>query len=141
MGFKENTLPYRMIHAISKKAYSQCDHIAVSSKPFFEYLEKINGISKNRMSYLPQFASADMLDMDFSKKPDNHFDFLYIGNIGKAQDMKCLISAIARLKDRMDTTFHIIGSGSDFESTKALAQKLGTDKIIKFYGANHSVKL
>ncbi len=134
MGFKENTLPYRMIHAISKKAYSQCDHIAVSSKPFFEYLEKTNSISRNQMSYLPQFASADMLDRDFTKKPDNHFDFLYIGNIGKAQDMNCLISAIARLKTRTDTTFHIIGSGSEFESTKLLAKNLGADKIIKFYG-------
>ena len=39
------------------------------------------------------------------------------------------------MKDRNDVTFHIIGNGSEFESTKELAHKLGADKIIKFYGS------
>ena len=87
------------------------------------------------MSYLPQYASEDMLNMDFHKAPNGHFDFLYIGNIGMAQDMSCMIKAIAELKDRDDVTFHIIGNGSEFESTKEIAHKLGADKIIKFYGS------
>lgn len=135
MGFKEKSLPYKIIHSISKKAYRQCDHIAVSSTPFFEYLENVNSISQDKMSYLPQYASADMISRDFSKTPDGHFDFLYIGNIGKAQNMDCMIKAIAELKDRTDVTFHIIGNGSDFENTKALAEQLGADRIIKFYGS------
>lgn len=135
MGFKESNPLYGIIHHISKKAYKQCDHIAVSSKPFFEYLQNVNQIPRTKMSYLPQYASEDMLNMDFNKAPNGHFDFLYIGNIGMAQDMSCMIKAIAELKDRDDVTFHIIGNGSEFESTKELAHELGADKIIKFYGS------
>lgn len=135
MGFKERNPLYKIIHRISKRAYKQCDHIAVSSKPFFEYLERVNNIPRSKMSYLPQYASADMLNEDYTKAPDGHYDFLYIGNIGMAQDMSCMIKAISELRDRNDVTFHIIGNGSEFEKTETLAKKLGADRIIKFYGS------
>lgn len=134
MGFKEGTVFYKAINGISRYIYNQCDHIAVSSKPFFDYLEEVNGCDRSKMSYLPQFASSDMLKEDFTKEPDGHFDFLYIGNIGKAQDMPCMIKAISLLQDRNDVTFHIIGGGSEYESTVALANETGASKITKFYG-------
>ena len=134
MGFKEKTFAYRLIHIISKKAYQSADHIAVSSKPFSEYLHKVNDIDRRKMSYLPQFASENMLEMNLSKKPNGHFDFLYIGNIGKAQDIPCMIRAISRLKIRKDVTFHIIGNGSEYENMMRLAKKTGAIKIMKFYG-------
>ena len=134
MGFKEGTVFYKVINEISRYIYNQCDHIAVSSKPFFDYLEEVNGCDRRKMSYLPQFASSDMLKEDFTKEPDRHFDYLYIGNIGKAQDMPCMIKAISLLQDRDDVTFHIIGGGSEYESTVALANETGASKIIKFYG-------
>lgn len=134
MGFKENILAYRLIHAISKTAYQAADHIAVSSKPFFDYLNKVNGIDRRKMSYLPQFASEQMLHMDLSKKPNGHYDFLYIGNIGKAQNISCMIQAISKLKSRKDVTFHIVGNGSEYKNTVQLAKKTGAIEIIKFYG-------
>ena len=134
MGFKEGTVFYKSINQISKYIYNQCDHIAVSSKPFFDYLEEVNGCDRSKMSYLPQFASSDMLKEDFTKVPNGHYDFLYIGNIGKAQDMPCMIKAISLLKDRDDVTFHIIGGGSEYENTIAQAKATGADRITKFYG-------
>ncbi len=135
MGFKENTFLYNIIRSISRYVYQRCDHIAVSSKPFFEYLENVDLVDRNRMSYLPQFAQDEMLYEDFTKVPNNHTDFLFIGNIGKAQDMPTLIKAISLLKDRNDITFHIIGSGSEYDSTVSLAKKTGADKITRFYGS------
>lgn len=134
MGFKERTLPYRLITRISKYVYNNCDHIAVSSSPFFKYLEETDGCDRTKMSYLPQFASSDLLKEDHAKVPNGHYDFLYIGNIGKAQDMGCMIRAIAKLKDRQDVTFHFIGGGSAYEETQNLAKKTGANRIIKFYG-------
>lgn len=134
MGFKEGTPAYRLITKISQYVYRNCDHIAVSSKPFFQYLEDIDGCDRARMSYLPQFASSDLLKEDFTKAPNGHYDFLYIGNIGKAQDMGTMIRAIAQLKDRLDVTFHFIGGGSAYEDTQRLARETGAYRIIRFYG-------
>ena len=135
MGFKEGTFLYNIIRSISRYIYQRCDHIAVSSKPFFDYLETVDKVDRNKMSYLPQFAQDELLNEDYTKKADNHTDFLFIGNIGKAQDMPTLIKAISRLKDRNDVTFHIIGSGSEYDNTLSLAKDTKADKIIKFYGS------
>ena len=134
MGFKEGSFFYNIIKDWSGKIYRSCDHIAVTSKPFFTYLAKVDGVSRKKMSYLPQFASSEMLGMDFEKEKNGHWDFLYIGNIGNAQDMPCMIKAIAKLKEKKDITFHIIGGGTAFEATKRLAKETGAEKIIAFYG-------
>ncbi len=138
MGFRDGTVSYRLIHKWSSSIYRRCDHIAVSSKPFFEYLETVNGVERQKMSYLPQYASEELLEEDFSKTDSangkKHIDFLYIGNIGKVQNLDCLIRAAAVLKDREDVTFHIVGGGSEFENIVALAKEVGTERIITFYG-------
>lgn len=134
MGFRENTPFYKIINRISMYIYNQCDCIAVSSKPFLDYLEEVNGCDREKMCYIPQFASSSMLSEDFEKKPDGHTDFLYIGNIGKAQDMPCMIKAIAMLKERNDVTFHIIGGGSEYGNVLQMAKRTGADRVIKFYG-------
>lgn len=149
MGFREGTFSYRLIHKWSSRIYRQCDHIAVSSKPFFSYLEEVNGVDRAKMSYLPQYASEELLEEDFTKSmpgeaaanktgdaegSSHHTDFLYIGNIGKAQNLDCLVRAAAILKDREDVTFHMIGGGSEYESIVNLARETGADRIIRFYG-------
>lgn len=137
MGIREGTLPYRIIHAWSKHLYRSCDHIAVSSEPFFDYLEKVNGCDRRRMSYLPQYASEELLSENFEKDSiagEKHTDFLYIGNMGKAQNLDCLIRAVALLSDRNDITFHLVGGGSEAEALKVIAREMGADRRMVFYG-------
>lgn len=173
MSIKEGTLPYKMIHAWTKRIYRQCDHIAVSSNPFFHYMEEKNGIPRSKMSYLPQYADVGLLELDTRKiKPDEarsaqneetpvrsrnvqdseisvragnvqdseasgktaHVDFLFIGNIGKAQNLDCLMNAMTVFKGRNDVTLHMVGGGSEFENIKKMAEDLGLDDIVTFYG-------
>ncbi len=175
MSIKEGTLPYKLIHWWTKRIYRQCDHIAVSSKPFFQYMEEKNGISRDKMSYLPQYADVGLLELDtkkiassqfsqedkdgqidtaihadFDRKIDSdehvnhenqdmhgkntHTDFLFIGNIGKAQNLDCLMKAMTVFKGRNDVTLHMIGGGSEFENIQKLAQDLGIGDIVTFYG-------
>lgn len=141
MGINERNLAFPIIHAWSRLIYNACDHIAVSSKPFFTYLEKMNRVPLSRMSYLPQYADDALLRSDFIKQPDGHVDFLFIGNIGKAQKLDCLIRAMSVFKKREDdssvankVTLHIVGGGSDEERIRELTQRLGLTDRIRFYG-------
>lgn len=141
MGINERNPAFPIIHAWSRLIYNACDHIAVSSKPFFTYLEKTNRVSPSRMSYLPQYADDTLLLSDFTKQPDGHADFLFIGNIGKAQKLDCLVKAMSVFKKREDdssvahkVTLHIVGGGSDEERIRELAQRLGLTDRIRFYG-------
>mgnify|MGYP001721492428 FL=1 len=141
MGITESNPAFPLIHAWSRLIYNACDHIAVSSKPFFAYLEKTNRVPPSRMSYLPQYADDALLLSDFTKQPDGHVDFLFIGNIGKAQKLDCLIRAMSVFKKREDdssvahkVTLHIVGGGSDEERIRELTQRLGLTDRIRFYG-------
>lgn len=142
MGITERNPAFPIIHAWSRLIYNACDHIAVSSKPFFTYLEKMNRVPLSRMSYLPQYADDALLRSDFTKQPDGHVDFLFIGNIGKAQKLDCLIRAMSVFREKKDdsssvankVTLHIVGGGSDEERIRGLAQRLGLTDRIRFYG-------
>ena len=141
MGINERNPAFPIIHAWSRLIYNACDHIAVSSKPFFAYLEQTNRVPPSRMSYLPQYADDTLLLSDFTKQPDGHVDFLFIGNIGKAQKLDCLVKAMSVFKKREDdstvahkVTLHIVGGGSDEERIRELAHRLGLTDRIRFYG-------
>ncbi|MBF1005407.1 MAG: glycosyltransferase family 4 protein [Lachnospiraceae bacterium] len=142
MGINERNPAFPIIHAWSRLIYNACDHIAVSSKPFFAYLEKTNCVPPSRMSYLPQYADDKLLRSDFTKQPDGHADFLFIGNIGKAQKLDCLIRAMSVFGEKKDdsssvankVTLHIVGGGSDEERIRELAHRLGLTDRIRFYG-------
>lgn len=142
MGITESNPAFPLIHAWSRLIYNACDHIAVSSKPFFTYLEKMNRVPLSRMSYLPQYADDALLRSDFIKQPDGHVDFLFIGNIGKAQKLDCLIRAMSVFREKKDdsssvankVTLHIVGGGSDEERIRELAHRLGLTDRIRFYG-------
>ncbi|MBR6391511.1 MAG: glycosyltransferase family 4 protein, partial [Lachnospiraceae bacterium] len=149
MNIKEGTIAYKLIHAWTKRIYRQCDHIAVSSKPFFEYMEQVNGISRDVMSYLPQFGDGSLLNIDTAKRVANTgaggdgtscVDLLFIGNIGKAQCLDTLIRAMAVFKDDTQQSagahvhLHMVGGGSDYDRIRALSAELGLDDIITFYG-------
>ena len=142
MGITESNPAFPLIHAWSRLIYNACDHIAVSSKPFFTYLEKMNRVPLSRMSYLPQYADDALLLSDFTKQPDGHVDFLFIGNIGKAQKLDCLIRAMSVFREKKDdssseankVTLHIVGGGSDEERIRELTQRLGLTDRIRFYG-------
>ena len=94
------------------------------------------------MSYLPQYADDALLLSDFTKQPDGHVDFLFIGNIGKAQKLDCLIRAMSVFREKKDdsssvankVTLHIVGGGSDEERIRELAHRLGLTDRIRFYG-------
>lgn len=148
MGITERNPAFPIIHAWSRLIYNACDHIAVSSKPFFTYLEKMNRVPLSRMSYLPQYADDTLLLSDFTKQPDGHVDFLFIGNIGKAQKLDCLIRAMSVFKEKKDdsssaankVTLHIVGGGSDEERIRGLAHRLGLMDRIRFYGPKPAVE-
>ena len=142
MGITESNPAFPLIHAWSRRIYNACDHIAVSSKPFFAYLEQTNRVPLSRMSYLPQYADDALLLSDFTKQPDGHVDFLFIGNIGKAQKLDCLIRAMSVFREKKDdsssvankVTLHIVGGGSDEERIRELAHRLGLTDRIRFDG-------
>ncbi len=136
MHINEGTLPYKMIHSWTKRIYAQCDHIAVSSKPFFNYLNEVNGVPRDKMSYLPQYGDTKLIELDSAKSVEtgNSCDFVFIGNIGNAQNLETLIHAMKVFKERPDVKLNMVGGGTNLENIKKMTHDLRLDNNVIFYG-------
>lgn len=129
----EENIGFRLIKRISKYVYTQSDVVAGQSTSFLPYLKVVHGISDDKLVYLPAFADEKYLEIDFT--PENDIvDFVFLGNMGKAQNLGAVVSAIELIKDVPGFMVHFVGDGSCMEEIKGLVRDKGLEEIVCFYG-------
>lgn len=124
---------FKIIKKFSKYLYSQCDAISVTSKPFIKYFNIEHLIPLDKISYIPQHAEESFFYLDLSPV-DEITDFLFMGNIGIAQDIDCILDAAESLKHMAKFKVHFVGDGSYLEKGKILSHNKGLDDIVIFHG-------
>jgi glycosyltransferase involved in cell wall biosynthesis len=130
----EKGIIFNTAKKISNRVYKSGDLIAVSSKPFMEYLTDFHNIEKNKMPYLPQHAEDTYLDVDFTPQNNLYVDFLFAGNVGIAQDIDCIIGACEINRNIKGFKVHIVGDGSYLQKSKLLVKEKSLEEIVIFHG-------
>ena len=131
-GIKETSAIYKCVGNISQKMYMSADKILVTSKSFIDILNSRVG-GKVKIEYLPQHSEKIECCTNSGEKHKNEFNFVFAGNVGKAQSVETIIRAAEFLKYKENIKFHIVGDGSSLESCKELVNKLGLSSVA-FYG-------
>lgn len=126
-------LLYSYISKLSMKLYQQCDHIAVTSRPFIDYHRRVNHIHPDKMSYLPQHADDTYLTMDLTAPDNGIADFMYAGNLGQGQRVDVILKAAAEIREKQ-FVLHIVGDGSVRQELENLCDELGLKEKTFFYG-------
>ena len=126
-------LIYKYICKLSKRMYQQCDHIAVTSRPFIDYLSSKNAVSAEKMSYIPQHADDSYLSLDLDSEENCIADFMYAGNLGQGQWVDVIIKAAREIKSD-NFKVHIVGDGSVKNDLEKLTKDLQLEDRIIFYG-------
>lgn len=118
----------------SKKLYNACDKIAVTSKSFIEYLNKVNGVPTDKLVYLPQHAPENLTLSDLSKPLGVKKTLVYAGNVGKGTGLKTLILAANELKKQGTEGFNIeiCGDGNLKSDLISLVNELKLNDTVKF---------
>lgn len=137
-GIKKGSLVYRLFHWISEKTYKQADKLLVTSRTFNKYFEEEFGMDPNEIEYLPQYAENLFSNIEVDnekneKTAEDEYNFVFAGNVGKAQSVETIIEAANLLKDRENIKFHIVGDGSALEHCKEMAKRYGLTTVI-FHG-------
>lgn len=132
-GIKKNSFIYNHYKKVSAKIYSKCDKILVSTKEHIPYIKELPNCSNLDIDYLAQYADTIFEESDYDNEDNGVIDLMFAGNIGKAQSVDTIIKAASLLKDNPKFKFHIVGSGSELDNIKKLAEELKTDNVI-FYG-------
>lgn len=131
-GIKEGSLVFSLFQPISKWIYNAADCLMVSSYGFIDYFQETFGFEKSRIRYLPQYAE-DLFLPDNDHKRNDQLNLVFAGNIGKAQGVDTIVKAAGLLKNYPNFVFHIVGSGSDLEACKGLANEIKINNLI-FHG-------
>ena len=132
-GIKKSSFIYKHYKKVSAKIYSKCDKILVSTKEHIDYIKALPGCSDLDIGYLAQYADTVFEESNYETIDNGVIDLMFAGNIGKAQSVDIIIRAAALLKDDNRFKFHIVGSGSELDNIKKLAEDLETSNVI-FYG-------
>jgi len=136
----EKSILYKLIKNISTYLYSKCDAISVTSPAFIEYFMKEHKSDSREISYLPQHADDLYSTADLSL--DNGvIDFMFMGTIGIAQDIDCILSATELVRDIPNLRVHFVGDGSYAEIAKLKVSEMKLDDIIVFHGRYPSEKM
>lgn len=129
-GIKKGSIIYKVFRILSQRVYKNADHIFITSRSFKNYLKEMFHIADEKISYLPQYAESQFLELNKKKEHDEIFHLLFAGNIGTAQDVGTIIDAAKLLKNE-SVLFHIVGDGIELENLKKSAKELPN---VIFYG-------
>ena len=130
---KKNPI-YWWVKRLSKRIYQGADRILVTSRPFVDYLQRTLSIPSDRMAYLPQHASTEMLGMDLEAEENGIADFMFAGNLGKGQRIDVIIKASIILGARKDYKIHIVGDGRMRQELEQMVKENGLVENVVFYG-------
>lgn len=134
MYVKNETNPiFKYVKEISNKIYNACDLISVQSTSFKEYFNEVHGIEEKKLLYIPAFADEAYLSQDFATT-DDCVDFVFLGNLGKAQNLISILQAIKLIKDTPNFKVHFVGDGSCLEEMKSFVKENQLDNCVEFYG-------
>lgn len=128
-----NSFFYKVIKFFSTWIYRQSDVIGVESEDFLDYFVRRHQIDKNRLLYIPQFADSSYLDKDFTK-PHENINFVFLGNVGKAQNLDCFVEAFSKVKTQSKFLVHIVGTGSFLTELKAMVKGYDLQSKFIFHG-------
>jgi glycosyltransferase involved in cell wall biosynthesis len=131
----EKSLLYRILTSISRKLYQSANKIVVQSKFFIEYFEMVHQISGQKSIFIPHFGDSHYLEMDLleEKQSNASANFVFLGNIGIAQDIDTILSAIEIIKN-LDFLVHLVGDGTYLEKAKEIVSNKGISHKVRFYG-------
>ena len=138
---KENNPLFKIMLKYSRKAYNCGDIVGITSEPFEKYLIDVCKVDSAKIIYLPQHSDKLKITSKQIRKEKDKKDLIFAGNIGKQQNLECLIKAISLMKHSERINVHIYGEGTDFLKCKEYTNKLKLNDIITFYGRVPKEKL
>ena len=79
------------------------------------------GVPEGKITVIRNWADAEFRDLPAPVSSSERFTLVYGGNLGRAQQLECVLDAAAQLQDRADIRIDLFGSGVDEAALRAQA--------------------
>ncbi len=129
----ESNPAFKWIKKVSKGLYQSADRIIGQSTSFLPYLKSVHDIPDSKLTYIPAFADETYLTQDFTPE-DETVDFVFLGNLGIAQNLIAVLEAVEKIKDVPGFKVHFVGDGTVLDEMNKFVSEHGLENVVKFYG-------
>lgn len=136
VGIVYNNRILKYLQSAMNFVYRKCDVLLVQSRSFKSKIDDQIKF-KNKVTYIPTWAEDNFSrenKMINNEKGNADFCVLFAGNIGKAQDVYCIINAANELKEYPGIKFKIIGDGREAKGVKKAIAQLGLERKVEMMG-------
>ena len=133
-GYIKNNFLIHLISIIVRYIYRKSDNIIAQSKSFKKNIKKYT----NKKIKIVENSHFNLQDkkIDIPKKINyllkNKYCIVFLGNIGKAQSVKTILSAAKKLYSYKKIHILLIGGGSEVENTRNYIKKNNLKNISIF---------
>lgn len=125
---------YLIAKWISVYVYNNVDLIGIKCNEFKDYLIQTCGIEENKIALLYEHAEGLYLSVEETVPDNNCLDFMFLGNIGKAQNCETIIKATSKIETDKKFLVHFVGDGSELANLKELVNKTNLQSKVLFHG-------
>lgn len=129
----ESSLLFKAVKYLSKKIYRAADIVIGQSTSFLPYLRRMHKIPDNKLRYIPAFADEAYLTQNFTPD-DNTIDFVFLGNLGIAQNLIAVLKAVEMIKNLPGFKVHFVGDGTVMSELKEYVATHHLQNIVLFHG-------
>ncbi len=130
----EKNILFKFMKSVSTRIYQSAQCVIGQSSSFLPYLKKVHNIEDRKLSYIPAFADETYLTQDFTPSDENNVDFMFLGNLGIAQDLMAVLEAVYKIKNIPGFKVHFVGDGSMLATMRDYVSNHNLEKIVAFYG-------
>lgn len=129
LGMMRSRAVARLAHSAERFLFRRFDRLSTISGSMLR-LAATKGVPNERVMFLPNWIEPDLL------QPQDRAYFrerwgigrdqrvvLYSGNMGKKQGLESVVEAAARLRDRRDLQFVMVGEGAAQPELRAMAER------------------
>lgn len=131
---------------LAGKIYRSCDLILVQSRNFIAPIVARGG-RREDIRYFPNWAEPfrevekkQEIGIRFPENPDK-FNIVFAGNMGEAQDLPAILSAIELSRSHFDINWLFVGEGRKLSWFKTEIERLSLEDSVFIYGRLSSEKM
>jgi glycosyltransferase involved in cell wall biosynthesis len=138
LGVVRSGLLLKLIGGVVSFIYRRCDLILAQSRSFIPEIARYAS-TRSRIEYFPGwaeavFASSSTEPRRVVAQKEQHFDIMFAGNIGEAQDFPTVLAAADLLKSDSKIRWLIVGDGRMADWVKREIQRRALQHCVLMLG-------
>lgn len=135
-GFSEGSIAVRLLSLAERWAYRNAECISTTTQAIADVIVA-RGVPRKKIFLLPNGADIELFHPLPSENPiaseynfGNRFVVMYSGLFGIKHSLEVLLEAAARLRDRKDIVFFLLGNGARRDALVNYARDMKLENVI-----------